>query len=91
MRYPKFTEARRRLIPLVPLLLATALGGCIAYGGYPSSDYTYNYPSGYYAGYPRSYGTRTATTHTTPLGTAGIMEAAGATNLPKVFGAYWRK
>ena len=57
MRYPKFTEARRRLIPLVTLLLATALGGCIAYGGYPSSDYTYNYPSGYYAGYPRSYGT----------------------------------
>jgi hypothetical protein len=52
MRYPKFTETRRRLIPLVTLLLATALGGCIAYGGYPSG---YSYPSGYYAGYPRTY------------------------------------
>jgi hypothetical protein len=55
MQYPKFTEARRRLIPLVTLLLTTALGGCIAYGRYPSSNYSYSYPSGYYAGYPRTY------------------------------------
>jgi hypothetical protein len=57
MQYPKFTAARSRLIPVVALLLATALGGCVGYTGYPSSDYSYSYPSGYYAGYPRTYST----------------------------------
>ncbi len=27
--------------------IATALGGCVAYGGYPTG--AYNYPSGYYS------------------------------------------
>ena len=54
---PKFTAARSRLLPLAALLLATALGGCIGYGGYPPRDNGYNYPSSYYAGYPRTYNT----------------------------------
>jgi hypothetical protein len=64
VRYPKFTAARSRLIPLTALLLATALGGCVAYTGYPSSgygyrnpNYGYSYPGSYYAGYPRTYNT----------------------------------
>jgi hypothetical protein len=69
MRYPKYTVISNRLIPLTVLALATALGGCVAYTGYPSSGYgysnsggypsaySYNYPSGYYAGYP-GYGYR---------------------------------
>jgi hypothetical protein len=55
MRYPRSTAARTRLIPFAALLLATALGGCVGYAEYPSHDYGYNYPSGYYAGYPRTY------------------------------------
>ena len=46
----KFTVARSRLIPLAALLVATALGGCVAYTGYPSSTYSYSYPNGYYVG-----------------------------------------
>lgn len=46
---------RRRLIPLAALLLATALGGCIAYTGYPPSSYGYSYSGGYYASYPSGY------------------------------------
>jgi hypothetical protein len=41
--------------PLAALLLATALGGCVGYSSYPSRDYSYSYPSSYYAGYPRTY------------------------------------
>jgi hypothetical protein len=52
-----FTAARSRLIPIATLLLATALGGCVGYSGYPSGDNGYNYSSGYYAGYPRTYNT----------------------------------
>ena len=50
-------SAARRLIPLTGLLLATTLGGCVAYTGYPPAGYSYNYgyPS-YYSGYPASYG-----------------------------------
>jgi hypothetical protein len=55
MRYPKFTAPQRRLIPLAALFLATALGGCVAYSGYPSGYYGYNYPSGYYGGYQSAY------------------------------------
>ncbi len=70
MRHPKSTAARSRLIPLAALFLTTALGGCIAYSGYPSGYYSNsnNYPNGYYganrtayaypsynAGYPSNY------------------------------------
>jgi len=56
MRYPNISAARR-LIPLAGLLLATTLGGCVAYTGYPDARYSYNYgyPS-YYSGYPANYG-----------------------------------
>ena len=66
MRHPKFTATRSYLIPLAALLLATTLGGCYPYPGYPSNGYGYNYPNGYpanngynypngyYAGYPRT-------------------------------------
>jgi hypothetical protein len=65
MRYPKFVAARSHLKPLAALLLATALGGCLGYAGYPSRDYGYgnpnygysSYPSSYYAGYPQTYST----------------------------------
>jgi hypothetical protein len=50
MPHPKFETARRRLVPVAALLVATALGGCVAYTGYPSGYYSYNYPSGYYGG-----------------------------------------
>jgi hypothetical protein len=55
MRYPEFTAARRRLIPLAALLLATGLGGCVAYSGYPSGYYGYNQPNGYYGGNRTAY------------------------------------
>jgi hypothetical protein len=55
MQYAKFTATRSRLIPLGALMLATAVGGCVAYAGYPTGTYSYNYPSSYYAGYPRTY------------------------------------
>jgi hypothetical protein len=70
MRYPKFTTARRRLVPIAALLLAASLGGCVEYTGYPSADYGYSqpnyrhsepnygyssYPSSYYVGYPSAY------------------------------------
>ena len=48
MPHPKFATVRRRLVPVAALLVATALGGCVAYTGYPSGYYGYNYPSGYY-------------------------------------------
>lgn len=48
-------SAFKRLIPVTALLLATALGGCVAYTGYPATTYSYNYPGGYYGGYPSSY------------------------------------
>ncbi len=55
MRYT-FKAARNRLVPLAALVLATALGGCVAYTGYPPTSYSYTtYPSGYYAGYPTAY------------------------------------
>jgi hypothetical protein len=50
MPHPKFETARRRLVPVAALLVATVLGGCVAYTGYPSGYYGYNYPSGYYGG-----------------------------------------
>jgi hypothetical protein len=58
MRYPKFTAARSHLIPFTALMLATALGGCVGYTGYPSSGYGYSYPNsnGYYGSYPSTYG-----------------------------------
>jgi hypothetical protein len=52
MRHAMFTATRSRLIPIATLLVATALGGCLGYSGYPSGD-----NSGYYAGYPRAYST----------------------------------
>jgi hypothetical protein len=55
MRHAMFTTVRSRLMPLAALLLATALGGCVGYSSYPSRDYSYSYPSSYYAGYPRTY------------------------------------
>lgn len=55
MQHLKFTTARSRLIAITALLLATALGGCVAYTGYPSSNYSYSYPNGYYTEYPRTY------------------------------------
>ena len=55
MRYPKFTAAPSRLIPIAALLLVTALGGCVGYSGYPSGDNGYKYPSSRYAAYPRTY------------------------------------
>jgi len=55
MRYQQFTAARSRLIPLAALVLASALGGCVGYAGYPSRDYGYSHPydghGGYYPGY----------------------------------------
>ena len=48
------------LLPLIALLLAMSLGGCVAYNGYPGY-YGYNYPTAYpnyYADYtyrPRPY------------------------------------
>jgi hypothetical protein len=58
MRYPKFTAARFPSMPIAALVATTALGGCVGYTDYPSQGYSQtNYPSGYYAGYPRSYST----------------------------------
>lgn len=57
MRYPKFTTARIRSMPIAALLVATALGGCVGYSDYPSQGYSRNYPSGYDTGYQRSYST----------------------------------
>ena len=57
MRHAMFTTARSRLMPLAALLLATALGGCVGYTGYPIRDYGYSYPSNYYAGNQRTYNT----------------------------------
>lgn len=48
-------NAFKRLIPVTALLLATALGGCVAYTGYPATTYSYNTPANYYGGYPSSY------------------------------------
>lgn len=55
MRIPTFTSARRRLAPFAALAVATVLGGCVAYTGYPSGYYGYNYPSGYYPGNRTAY------------------------------------
>ena len=57
MRYPEFRAIGSRLIPLTALALTTALGGCVAYTGYPSSNYGYSgYPSTYSYNYPSTYG-----------------------------------
>jgi hypothetical protein len=71
MQYPKLAVARRSLKPLIAVLLATSLGGCVGYTGYPSGDYGYSqpnyrysqpnygyssYPSSYYVGFPSTYG-----------------------------------
>jgi hypothetical protein len=66
MRYAKFSTARRRLIPVGAVLLATALAGCVAYPAYPTRNYgysaPYSYPNNYNpqpapfnAGYPAAY------------------------------------
>jgi hypothetical protein len=55
MRYPKFTATRSHLIPLAALLLATTLGGCYPYPGYPSNGYGANYPNGYSTNYGNNY------------------------------------
>jgi len=55
MCYSKFTAARSHLIPLAALLLATTLGGCYPYPGYPSNGYGYYYPNGYPANYGYNY------------------------------------
>jgi hypothetical protein len=52
MRYKALTAARSYMVPLTALLLAAALGGCVAY---PPARYSYNYPSSYYGGYPSTY------------------------------------
>jgi hypothetical protein len=62
MRYPKFTAAPSRLIPIPALLLATALGGCVGYSGYPSGDNGYNYRGSRYAAYPHAAYPRTYNT-----------------------------
>jgi hypothetical protein len=57
MRYRNISASARRLIPLAGLLLATTLGGCVGYTGYPPAHYSYNYGyPGYYSGYPTNYG-----------------------------------
>ena len=78
MRYPEFIVIGNRLIPLTASALATALGGCVAYPGYPSSGYgysgsgghpsaySYNYPSGY--SYSGSGGYRAAYSYNYPRG-----------------------
>jgi hypothetical protein len=53
MRYKALAAARSYLLPLTAPLLATALGGCVAYTGSPG--YSYAYPSSYYGGYPASW------------------------------------
>ena len=65
MRYPKIMAARRRLAPVAALLLASSLGGCVGYTGYPSGDYGYSQPNyrhsepNYgYSNYPSSYNQR---------------------------------
>lgn len=45
MRYRMFAAPGSRLISLSALLLATALGGCVGYTGYPSQDYDYGSPN----------------------------------------------
>ena len=55
MRNSKFIAAGSRLIPIAALLLTTALGGCVAYPGYPSNAYNNSDPGGYYTGYPAYY------------------------------------
>ena len=73
MRNPKFTSARSRLLPLAALLAATSLGGCVAYTGYPSGYYGYNYSNGYYGagrsvyGYPSNYAAYPSTYNKRPL------------------------
>ena len=55
MRYT-FKYAGKGLIPMVALLGATLLGGCVAYPGYPATTtYGYNYPASYYGDYPSNY------------------------------------
>ena len=57
MHYMRFRVIGSRLIPLTALALSTALGGCVAYSGYPSSSYGYGgYPTAYSYNYPSSYG-----------------------------------
>jgi hypothetical protein len=55
MPHSNFATVRSRLVPVAALLAATALGGCIAYSGYPSGYYGSNYPSGYYGGNRPAY------------------------------------
>lgn len=55
MRHPRFRRIPSRFVPFVALLAATTLGGCIGYTEYPSRGYGYNYSSGDYADYPRTY------------------------------------
>jgi hypothetical protein len=43
--------ARDSLVAMAALAVATALGGCVAYNGYPAGGYSYTYPSSYYGDY----------------------------------------
>ena len=55
MRHPNFTLTRSHAVPIIALLLATALGGCVAYTGRPDTQYSYGYPTAYYTGYSTYY------------------------------------
>jgi hypothetical protein len=50
-----FRAARNSLVPVAALAIASTLGGCVAYNGYPAGSYSYAYPSSYYGGYSTSY------------------------------------
>ena len=52
MRSSHFTALRRSLLPLVALVGATALGGCVTQSTPPTYSYGYNYPSPYYTASP---------------------------------------
>src|SRR4051812_42660902 len=54
MRHPNPISVRGHAVAIIALLLATALGGCVAYTAQPASRYSYGYgyPAGYYTEYP---------------------------------------
>ena len=55
MRDRMFTAARKRLVPLAALALATTgLCGCVAYSQPPAAYSYYSYPAGYYTTYSYS-------------------------------------
>jgi hypothetical protein len=55
MRCTQRTAAHIRIGSLLVTTVGL-LGGCVNYAGYPVSDYSYGYPSRYYAYQPNYYG-----------------------------------